>query len=585
MSFDLTEGRVRDHASSESFRRGEDYYRQGAVLSLIRRGGELRAEVAGSKFAAYGVRVASDEAGITEAACGCPYEWGGWCKHIVAALLACVHEPESVQELPALEETISGLDRDQLQELLLKLAERDPSLAGVIESELSLSASAEARPVNGEAIRRRLRSCIHDTDYRHYDDYYSSPGGDLDEARRVLDGAWSFIRSDDARNALPVLEAITEEYMEAWEMSDWEMMGDNGGDLLDFFGEVGAALTEALLSVDLTPREKEDWSAKLDVWWGELGDYDTGETFGAAFQAVEQGWSYPPLVRVLEGEIPDDEFFEELFDDPLTTARLNVLERQGRHEEYLRLSEAADDTMGYATMLARLGRAEDAVEYGLERLVAPEEALAVVEALREQGESEAALRVGEHGLSLEGRKGRLAIWVRDLAEGMGRPDLAVQAALTAFRADPDLASYRRVGELSGEGWPERRAQLLEHLRRNVPYYPQGHVEVFLHEGLIQDAIDAVEESPVEVLLEQVTNAAVESHPGWVTETCRGQAEEIMDSGMSKHYDEAVRWLTKARDAYLADGREEEWRAYLTELIGLHHRKYKLRPMLENVGRQ
>ena len=161
-------------------------------------------------------------------------------------LTRSIHEPESVRDLPTLEETLSGLDRDQLQELLLKLAERDPSLAGVIESELSLSASSEARPVNTEAIRRRIRSSIHDTDYRHFDDYWSS-GGDLDEARRVLDGAWSFIRSDDGRNALSVLEAITEEYMEAWEMLDWEMMGDDGGDLLDFFEEVGAALTECAI--------------------------------------------------------------------------------------------------------------------------------------------------------------------------------------------------------------------------------------------------------------------------------------------------------------------------------------------------
>ena len=43
-------------------------------------------------------------------------------------------------------------------------------------------------------------------------------------------------------------------------------MGDYGGELLDFFEEVGAALTEALLSVELSPDEKEDYAAKLDVW-------------------------------------------------------------------------------------------------------------------------------------------------------------------------------------------------------------------------------------------------------------------------------------------------------------------------------
>ncbi len=583
MPFELTETRIREHASSESFGRGEDYYRQGSVLSLTRRGGELRAEVAGSEFAPYEVRVAFDEAGITEAACNCPYEWGGWCKHIVAALLACVHEPESVRERPALEEVLSGLDRDQLQTILLRLAERDPSLAEAIEGEISFPASSNAHSVNTDAIRRRIRSSIHRPGYMDpYEDHWHG-GGDLDEARRVLDGAWSIIQAGDGRGALPVLEAITDEYIEAQEAFGWEMMGDYGGELLDFFEEVGAAWTEALLSVDeLAPREQEDYGAKLDVWWGELRDYDAGDTFGAAFRAVEQGWSYPPLVRVLEGEASDEEVFERY--DTLIVARLHVLERQGRHEEHLRLSEAAGETTSHAIMLARLGRAEEAVEYGLKNLHTPDEVLAVAGALREQGELEEALRIGEYGLSLDGRQGSLAVWLRDLASGMGETELALKAALVAFREAPDLTSYRRVRELSGEGWPEHRAQLLDYLRRSVSYYPRGHVEVFLHEKLTQDAIDVVEKNPAGDLLGQVADAAIESHPDWVIKTGWKQAEEIMDQGRSRHYDEAVRWLAKARDAYLAGGREEEWQAYLDELIGRHQRKYKLRPMLEDLGK-
>lgn len=76
--------------------------------------------------------------------------------------------------------------------------------------------------------------------------------------------------------------------------------------------------------------------------------------------------------------------------------------------------------------------------------------------------------------------------------------------------------------------------------------------------------------------------AIESHPDWVIETCRRPAEEIMDEGRSKHYDEAVNWLAKARGAHLATKREEQWRAYLEELIARHGRKYKLRPMLEDL---
>jgi uncharacterized Zn finger protein len=579
---ELSEALIQRYSSPETFRRGQDYYRQGAVASLILRGQELRAEVAGSQFAPYGVRVTFDEAGIIDTSCSCPYEWGGLCKHIVAALLAYLHEPESVREMPALEEALSGLEREELIGLLLRLAEGFPSLSGIIEGELALSASSESRPVNVDAIRRRLRASIQSPGYPEPYDEYWHPSGDLDEARRILEGAWNLILADDAPGALPVLEAITEEYLEAPDMHDWEMMHDYGGDLFDFFEEVGMALTEALLSVELTPHEREDYSAKLDVWLGELGDYGAGDTFGAAFRAVEQGWSYPPLVRVLEGGIPDDDFFEELFDDPLTIARLNVLDRQGRHEEFLRLSEAAGEDASYAIMLARLDRAEEAVEYASEHLSTPEEALAVAEALRERGDAEDALLVGERGLSLEGRKFRLAGWVTDLAEGLGRRGLALDAAVAAFHADPTLLSYQRVEELASERWAEHRERLLDHLRQNTSYFPAGQVEVFLHEDLIGDAIAAVEGDPNGALVARVADAAIESHPDWVIETCREEAEEIMNEGRSKYYDEAVTWLAKARDAYLAAGREQEWQAYLEELISHHQRKYKLRPMLEDL---
>jgi uncharacterized Zn finger protein len=579
---DFSEALIERYSSSESFRRGQGYYRQGAVASLVLRGQELRAEVAGSQFTPYGVRVVFDAAGIIDATCSCPYEWGGLCKHIVAALLAYSHEPESVRELPELEETLSGLEREELKDLVLKMAERFPSLGEAIEGEIALSSSSEPRQVNVDAIRRSLRASIQAQAYPepYYDYWHTS--GDLDEARRILDGAWDLIRADDAPGALRVLEAITEEYLEAPDALDWEMMGDYGGELLDFFEEVGSALTEALLSVELTPEEREDYGAKLDVWMGELGDYGVGDTFGAAYLAIGQGWSYPPLVTVLEGEIPDDAFIDELFGQPLIIARLNVLVRRSCYEEYLRLSAAAGEDTRHAIMLVRLDRSDEAVEYASKHLRTPEEALTVAEALREQGDAEAALLVGERGLSLDGRKVRLAGWVRDLAEGLGRRGLALEAALAAFHADPNLASYVRVRELAGQAWPEHRERLLDHLRQSTSYLPTGKVDVFLHENLVGDAIAAVEGDPFGGLVARVADAAIESHPDWVIETCRRRAEEIMNQGRSKDYDEAVDWLAKVQDAHLAAGREEEWLAYLEELIYHHQRKYKLRPMLEDL---
>ena len=103
--------------------------------------------------------------------------------------------------------------------------------------------------------------------------------------------------------------------------------------------------------------------------------------------ATEQGWNYPPLMRILQGEITDKGAWEDeapSYADALAIARLNVLERQGRFQEYLYLAEAEGQTERYVTMLVRLGRVQEAVDYGLQYLGTTEEALALAKALRER---------------------------------------------------------------------------------------------------------------------------------------------------------------------------------------------------------
>ena len=112
------------------------------------------------------------------------------------------------------------------------------------------------------------------------------------------------------------------------------------------------------------------------------------------------------------------------------------------------------------------------------------------------------------------------------------------------------------------------------------YYPQGPVDIFLHEGLIDDAIAALQPYASHTLVEQVVDAALETRPDWVIQACRQQAEPIMNEGRAQLYHAAARWLAKARTAYRAMGREEEWQTYLSELLTRHGRKYKLVPMLQ-----
>src|SRR5712691_2912826 len=110
----LTESMIQALASPESFHRGHEYYEAGAIFNAALQGDLLLGECEGSSAPSYQVRIQLDNAGIREAACTCPYDWGGVCKHIVALLLAYLHDRKqfAVRARPA--ELLADLDRDDL---------------------------------------------------------------------------------------------------------------------------------------------------------------------------------------------------------------------------------------------------------------------------------------------------------------------------------------------------------------------------------------------------------------------------------------------------------------------------------------
>ena len=411
---------------------------------------------------------------------------------------------------------------------------------------------------------------------------YWHVGGVVDEVRQVLEQAQGFVAAGDGRNALAILEAITETYV-----ADWVELDDSDGDAGAFFEDLGAVWTEAMLAADLTTGERQTWAGNSPSGRTKWTTTASTRPFTQQWRQREQGWEYPPLVRVLRGEIADKGAWEEeapYYADALAIARLNVLERQGRFQEYLYLAEAEGQTERYVTMLVRLGRVQDAVDYGLQYLGTTEEALSLAKSLREREALPAALRIAEHGLTLEGSKVALATWMADLALGMGETGRALEAALLAFRGAPEVTAYQRVQELAGARWPDLRTDLLTQLRQSRASVPQGPVEIFLHEGLVEDAMRAVERGASYTLLEQVVDAAIPSHPDWAIHMSREQAEPIMNQGKSQYYHQAGRWLEKARAAYRAAGRQTEWQTYLGELIARHRRKYSLMPRLEALKR-
>ena len=124
----LTEAVIRTGATDKSFQRGRELYRSGAISNAWVQGQCLSGECEGNESPFYKVRVELDGGGIRSAACTCPYDFGGYCKHIVALLLAYTQKPEQFAVRREAKELLSDLSREQFLALMTKLLREQPDL-------------------------------------------------------------------------------------------------------------------------------------------------------------------------------------------------------------------------------------------------------------------------------------------------------------------------------------------------------------------------------------------------------------------------------------------------------------------------
>jgi len=592
----LTEAAIRDLARPQSYDRGENYYDKGAVVEIARRGETIRAAVEGSQYEPYQVRIELDETGVVDTACSCPYDHGGICKHRVTVLLTYVRDPDEIDQRPSVSELVADADPEDLRDVLVDLVESYPELAEQVESRLETlepgdegdDARDRTPDINRESIRQQVQYVLDPTEGRsaHAYDPYDAVETDVETLRDLLDQARTAVEARDGETALDILEPLADELME----QEWFALSyDDSQAIFEFFDEVDRVLAEALLTADLPEAERADWEDRLWRWEQEMGGYTHQPPYSVALEAAQRGWNFEPVQQAMQGDIGYADLWEgdpPWYAEDFIRARLNVLQRQDRIEEYLNLAEAADLVDDYVTMLVEEGRFDEAIEYGQRNLYSPDEALTLAKALRDHDRPEAALEIAQHGVTLDDNSGQaeLAEWLRDRASSMGESEIALEAAIAAFDASPTLAAYQATEELAGEEWPTVREELLESLadRDTRQRTAQRHVEIFLYAERYDEAIAIADRFSDYKVVEPVVEAVWEEHPHWTIDACKQQAKPIIEEGQSQRYRHAVDWLEYAGKAAQASGNLDEWRAYVEEIKDDHYRKYKLRPMVEDL---
>jgi uncharacterized Zn finger protein len=601
----LSETDLRYHTTDKSFQRGEDYYRSDAVTDLCQRGNCLYGEVAGNEVAPYQITIKFDAGGISEAKCTCPYDYEGWCKHIVAVALTSICKPETIQQRLSLNELLDRLNHVQTQTLVQELVAKEPELLNQIDRFVSKISPptvqqvsiTEPRPKRQTSVdsqsyryqtkqmmRNCLRHCEEGCEENPIDDYLPE----------ILDQVQAFIDRGEGNDALVILTAITEACVEDWdEVSDYGLEGD---DLIAMLDPVWVA---AVLTAELSSTEAIDLQVNLEEWQDQL----SGE-FEIAAEALRQGWDMPELLAILQGE--DEDLWADgrpSYADKLTRIRLEILNLQERYPEYLNLALAEDLIEEYLVLLAQLGRIAEVMAASV-RIKDAGQALAVAKVLREQEALIEALSIAKAGLELPDRIARsqaedkfftvhqsplldrsryeLADWTSELAQGLGDSATALTARINAFKLRPSLRGYQQIQTLANDTWQSLQPDLLQHLRTMDNWsHAEAKVQIFLSEGLVDDAIMTVTDSYTRANLVQVVmDAAIAYKPEWVIATAIRPAEDIINRGKAESYQEAVNWLAKVRAAYNQSGRQNEWQEYRAQLVATHGRKRKLMGLID-----
>lgn len=608
----ITDSDVKKLASDRSYDRGLELYEAESVTKMEKRGNTLTGHVYGSAHEPYRVKVELDGEKIVSTHCTCPYDWGGICKHTVALLFHYMQRPEQVVARASMDELLKGLNEAELRHILMDLLESNPHLANSIEITITGFKAPAIKPifpldkksskfietqsstVDVTVFKRKAQDIIqHAENWQdRYGYYYDDEGDDeglwesVNDFMELFNGARPWLDAGDGQNALLILDAVMDSFI-FW-CTDLEEFID----LEDTLDKINTLFAESFLSVSLSQEEREQWEETLHGWEDMISGMGFDVLCAEPMITLWQAWEYPLLQDILKGKTsdkidweynPDDYDLDEEhlvdYDIDLTSIYLNVLEQQGRDQEFLNLAKAQEEFIRYVSMLVKLDRNHEAMAAALEHFKTAAEAEKISGMLYDKGMRENALKIATHGLSLEGTKYNIARWLRDEAAKDDSKDLALKAAKVAFVETFLFDDYLALKRLAGTSWDAMKSEFLLHPDNNIF---SDVIKIYLNEGMLKEAMAFIDKDRYCSFssTKKVVDAVYKQFPDWAILQCKRQGEPSMNQGKSKYYEYSVRWVERAGRAYLAAGRQKKWNDYLEGLIKKHHRKYSLRPRLE-----
>ena len=617
----LTIELIQTFCSQQSFERGEEYYRNGAIISPMlhqstdRQRTILTAECEGTSDKNYRVAVFLLKDGISDAKCSCPYDWGGYCKHIVALLLVYLNEQEKLssdgQEADSdfcqIAAKLIAQDKEDLVVLLLAMLNQETGLLQLIRSYTACFQgyfSAQFLP-DEEILKESYRLFVEFAFGRGF--VQDGQQQEVLEKLNVLKAsAQEKAQRGDSYLAALILEALVFGCLNRYEYIQ------NKREIFDFVSECLSLLHQALEKADLTQEKRQQWLLEMLEYRNQRGknlqDFihrnqvsgknsvsNSLRELDELILNVCQEEDVPILLpkAQLQKELLSREKTEEIPPSPFSKGGVSVERRNlirfilrlyeiaQRTEAYLQLADSEGEGFLYVQKLIERKEIDKAYRYIQEKQLNVDEYFPLAEKLESLGLNDKVHKLMEIGLqrACDCRSASLYKFAEYFLAKRNY-QLALSALVAGFEFTSEiriLKKIRKVARRLGR-WAETREKLTSKFLAQQKYELLTHI--YLDDGEVENAIATLRKflaRPMggkdarimgfrrNSLMRKVAKEAEKSHPKEAIRIYKKLAQAQIAKVDRRSYRRACFYLNKIKHLYTLLGQTAKWRDYIAFL--------------------
>jgi hypothetical protein len=398
------------------------------------------------------------------------------------------------------------------------------------------------------------------------------------------------LAQNDANNALRFLNELLDIYVDKWYEGVEENYYDDVYD--DYFSDIAPLVTKALLLSQISNDDKAIWQSNLECWDDTISEYNN-TFFESAILAAKEGWNYPYLKEVMQGDFQYSLFdadYNELEIQEFISAILSILKQQQRYQEFLCLSLNENQSLDYVLMLIQLDHDNKALAYCIEHTLNYDDYFSIAQRWNSKEKTAPIFSLLNHIVSLikknkdnDNYLSQDALqWGCKLAREYNQQDLLVNISNITCIKYPSIENYKQLKQDTRDQWQEINSSLLATFTQQKGHSVNGIVDIFLFIDHNQEAIDLIKQqryfsvSPHDLIIQRT----ITIDPDWVLNRANHEATPIIKDGKAKYYEKAVEWLVIIMKCYLQKENTTEWEQYTTRIQKEHGRKYKLMGLMK-----